>query len=118
MHIVTGTVIDGKVVLDGASLPEGASVTVFARETDEPVRLPGHLQSELEQALGEANCQAVTGGPDRLLPPGCAALRPPARGRVCSQTRRPLTNQCQNWRRSTMDRPMIRSAVNNAAIER
>ena len=47
MQIVTGIVIDGKVVLDGASLPEGASVTVFARETDVPVRLPGHLQSDL-----------------------------------------------------------------------
>ena len=47
MHIITGTVIDGKVVLDGASLPEGASVTVFAKETDVPVRLPGHLQSDL-----------------------------------------------------------------------
>ena len=57
MHIVTGTVIDGKVVLDGASLPEGASVTVFARETDAPVRLPRHLQSELKQALAEADSE-------------------------------------------------------------
>ncbi len=57
MHIVTGTVINGKVVLDGASLPEGAPVTVFAKEADVPVRLPGHLRSELEQALTEADSE-------------------------------------------------------------
>ena len=57
MQIVTGIVIDGKVVLDGVSLPEGAAVTVFAKEADVPVRLPGHLQSELEQALAEADSE-------------------------------------------------------------
>ena len=55
MHIITGTVIDGKGVLDGASLPQGAPVIVFARETDVPVPLPRHLQFELEQALADAD---------------------------------------------------------------
>jgi hypothetical protein len=55
MQVITGTVVEGKVVLENADLPEGAEVTVFVRETDLPVRLPADLQSELEDALEEAD---------------------------------------------------------------
>lgn len=55
MQVVTGTVVEGKVVLDGASLPEGAVVTVFAKDSEATVRLPPHLQVELEEALAEAD---------------------------------------------------------------
>lgn len=52
MQIVTGTVVEGKVVLDGASLPEGTVVTVVAQQS---VRLPPHLQAELEEAIDGAD---------------------------------------------------------------
>lgn len=55
MQVLTGTVVEGKVVLDGASLPDGATVTVFAEQPGETVRLPPHLQAELEAAIDEAD---------------------------------------------------------------
>ena len=55
MQVVTGTVVQGKVVLEGASLPEGAIVTVLARDAGGAVHLPAELQAELEEALAEAD---------------------------------------------------------------
>lgn len=55
MQVVTGTVIGGKIVLEGASLPEGTIVTVFAKDSAATVRLPPALQTELEEALEEAD---------------------------------------------------------------
>ena len=55
MQVVTGTVVEGKVVLNGASLPEGTIVTVYAQESAQSVRLPPHLQAELEEAIDEAD---------------------------------------------------------------
>lgn len=54
MQIVTGTVVGGKIVLEGASLPEGTVVTVLAKDSEATVRLPPSLQAELEEALDEA----------------------------------------------------------------
>lgn len=55
MQLVTGTVVEGKVVLSGATLPEGAIVTVLAQDAQPSVKLPAHLQAELEDALAEAD---------------------------------------------------------------
>lgn len=55
MQLVTGTVVEGKVVLSGATLPEGALVTVLAQDAQPSVKLPAHLQAELEDALAEAD---------------------------------------------------------------
>lgn len=55
MQIVTGTVVKGKVVLEGASLPEGTVVTILAKESEAIVHLPPALQAELEDALEEAD---------------------------------------------------------------
>jgi hypothetical protein len=55
MEVVKGTVVDGKVVLDGKSLPEGTEVAVFVSRDEHAVRLPPHLQRELESALEEAD---------------------------------------------------------------
>lgn len=35
MQVVTGTVVGGKVILEGASLPEGTVVTILAKESEE-----------------------------------------------------------------------------------
>ena len=56
MQFVTGTVVEGKVVLSGVTLPEGAVVTVLAQEVQACVKLPAHLQAEVEEdALAEAD---------------------------------------------------------------
>ena len=65
MQVVTGTVVDGKVVLEGGGWPEGTAVTVIAREPVSAHRLPPALQTELEQALAEAD--AVDGISDEEL---------------------------------------------------
>ena len=38
MNVATGTVVEGKVVLEGEPLAEGAVVTVVARDDDEAER--------------------------------------------------------------------------------
>ena len=55
MQVVTGTVIAGKVVLEGVSLPDGTVVTIFAKDAETTVRLPPALQAELEAVLEEAD---------------------------------------------------------------
>ena len=49
MQLVTGTVIEGKVVLSGATLPDGSIVTVLAEDSQDSVKLPAHLLAELEE---------------------------------------------------------------------
>ena len=55
MQVSTGTVVEGKVVLNGPSLPDGTIVTVYAQEPAQNVCLPPHLQAELEEAIDEAD---------------------------------------------------------------
>jgi hypothetical protein len=66
MGVITGIVVEGKVVLEGVSLPDGTVVTVLTKDTGASVRLPPELQAELEQALDEADrSEGITG--DALL---------------------------------------------------
>jgi hypothetical protein len=53
MHVATGTVVDGKVVVEGVALREGAVVTVVARGADEPFRLTEEQEAELLEAMAE-----------------------------------------------------------------
>lgn len=55
MQVVKGTVVEGKIVLDSGSLPEGTEVAVVVARREASVRLPPHLQKELEDALDEAD---------------------------------------------------------------
>jgi len=55
MQLATGTVVNGKVVVEGASFPEGTIVTILARESDETFEVPVELESELKASLGEAD---------------------------------------------------------------
>lgn len=57
MQVVKGTVMEGKVVLDACSLPDGTQVAVFVAQQHSGVRLPPHLQRELEAALEEADLE-------------------------------------------------------------
>ena len=53
MQVVTGTVVDGKVIIEGVSLQEGALVAVLARGADEPFRLTAAEEDELLAAMAE-----------------------------------------------------------------
>jgi hypothetical protein len=53
MQVATGTVIDGKIVLEGVSLREGAVVTVVTRGADEGFSLSEAQEGELLAAMAE-----------------------------------------------------------------
>ena len=55
MQLATGTVVDGKIVLEGATLPEGTVVTVLARDSHETFELPPELEAELAASIAEAD---------------------------------------------------------------
>lgn len=53
MQVATGTVVGGKVVVDGVSLVEGSLVAVLSREADEPFTLSTEDEDELVAAMAE-----------------------------------------------------------------
>ena len=55
MQITSGTIIDGKVVVEGLSLPEGTLVTILARGDEVAVRLQPKQEADLLDALDEAD---------------------------------------------------------------
>ena len=55
MGIVTGKVVEGKVLVDGMTLPEGAVVTVVTREPSQPVQLTPDEEARLLEAAAEAD---------------------------------------------------------------
>lgn len=66
MTIALGTVQDGKVVLRGVALPEGAVVTVLADDDRLPVKLSPELEAELLAAIDEADAEEEGAGPEFL----------------------------------------------------
>ncbi len=55
MQITSGTIVDGKVVVEGLSLPEGTLVTILARGDEVAVRLQPKQEADLLEALDEAD---------------------------------------------------------------
>lgn len=55
MQVVFGTIVDGKVVVEGMSLPEGTAVAVFARDEASTIKLSPADEAELAEALDEAD---------------------------------------------------------------
>lgn len=53
MRVATGTVVDGKIVLEGVPLPEGATVTVLTRGADENFTLSPSQEDELLTSMGD-----------------------------------------------------------------
>jgi hypothetical protein len=53
MQVATGTVVDGKIVLEGVRLAEGAVVAVVTRGADENFSLTEEQENELLAALAE-----------------------------------------------------------------
>ena len=66
MQLATGTVVGGKVVVEGDPLPEGAIVTVLAREVDETFDVPPELEVELLESIAQAD-RGETISADELL---------------------------------------------------
>ena len=46
MKIIRGHVMDGTIVVEGEPLEEGATVTLLAREDDEPFKLSAEDEAE------------------------------------------------------------------------
>ena len=55
MQLTTGTVMGGKIVIDGDLLPDGTVVTILARESDETFVVPPELDAELLESIAEAD---------------------------------------------------------------
>ena len=55
MQITVGTVVDGKIVVEGDPLPEGTVVTILAREADETFEVPPNLEAELLESIAQAD---------------------------------------------------------------
>ena len=66
MKIATGKVIGGKVVVEGVSLPEGASVTVLAKDDSAGFALTPEQETELLESIAEAE-RGETVGADEVL---------------------------------------------------
>ena len=53
MKVATGTVVDGKVVVEGEALAEGSTVTVVLREEDEIFELTAEEEAELLASIAD-----------------------------------------------------------------
>jgi hypothetical protein len=66
MKVATGTVIDGKVVVEGAPLAEGATVTVMLRDDEETFSLSTDDKFELRESIAAIEYGDFNSG-DELL---------------------------------------------------
>jgi hypothetical protein len=55
MGIATGTVVEGKVVVEGLDLPDGSTVTILTREAAGDVLLSPEDEADLLEAMAEAD---------------------------------------------------------------
>ena len=74
MQLAIGTVVGGKIIVEGDPLPEGAVVTILARETHETFEVPSELEAELDESIAEAargetiSADVIITGTDHSLP--------------------------------------------------
>jgi len=66
MKVTSGQVVAGKVVVEGEPLPDGAKVTVIAREDDETFTLSAEDEAEILASIAEAE-RGETVDADELL---------------------------------------------------
>ena len=55
MQVATGTVLAGRLVVEGLDLPDGETVIVLTRETEEEVHVSRDEEAELLEAIAEAD---------------------------------------------------------------
>ena len=66
MKVATGTVIDGKVVVDGENLAEGSTVTILLRDDAEAFELTSDEEVELLESIAALDRGEFTTG-EQLL---------------------------------------------------
>lgn len=66
MHVTTGTVVNGKIVVEGDPLPEGSTVGVFVADGAEPYELSGEEAAELDRAVEEVRTGRFVDGDEHL----------------------------------------------------
>jgi hypothetical protein len=55
MRVTSGKVVSGQIIVEGEPLPDGAVVTVLARDVDESFELDATAEAELLLSLAEAD---------------------------------------------------------------
>jgi hypothetical protein len=53
MKVITGTVVEGKIVVEGEPLTDGSKVTVIAQEDEETFELSPKQEAEILEAISE-----------------------------------------------------------------
>ena len=66
MGIATGTVVEGKIQVEGMTLPEGAVVTVLTRDRSHGILLTPEDEAELLESLAQAE-RGETISPEELF---------------------------------------------------
>ena len=66
MQVATGTVVAGKLVVEGLDLPDGETVVVLTREADDEVHLATDEEADLLEAIAEAD-RGETISPEELF---------------------------------------------------
>ena len=66
MKITTGIVVDGKVVVEGESLDEGATVTVLLRDDEEAFELNPAEEEELLDSIAQMERGEFVSGEQQL----------------------------------------------------
>ena len=59
MQLATGIVVAGKLVVEGLDLPDGETVIVLTRETEDEVHVSPEEEAELLEAIAQADCGAT-----------------------------------------------------------
>ena len=54
MQVGTGTVVAGKLVVEGLDLPEGGTVVVLSRGKEDEVHISAEYEAELLESISEA----------------------------------------------------------------
>ena len=66
MKIITGTVMDGRIVIEGERLPEGEKVTVLTREGNETFHVTADEKRQLLASVAQAKRSEFVDG-EQLL---------------------------------------------------
>jgi hypothetical protein len=64
MKVATGTVVNGKIVVDDPEFVDGTDVFILTREREEDVRLSPEELAELEAGIAEADRGEMISGND------------------------------------------------------
>jgi hypothetical protein len=66
MKVTTGTVVNGKVLVEGEALPEGSTVTVLLREDEESFELTPEEEAELLASISDIESGKFISGHELL----------------------------------------------------